>query len=87
MTGVGKGSTGVDVGGGVTPTGQTTKPPTIATHRRLGVETGLGIPEEVDDRIPFAEKMGKLESDLKQHFAESEKLEKELLENLKKIKT
>lgn len=46
----------------------------------------VGIPEEVDDGIPFSEKMQKLEKDLKQHFEESEKLEREILENLKKIK-
>lgn len=46
----------------------------------------VGVPEEVDDGIPFAEKIKKLESELKLHFSESEKLEKEILENLKKIK-
>lgn len=47
----------------------------------------VGMAEEEDDGIPFEEKMKKLETDLKQYFSESEKLEKEILENLKKIKT
>ena len=46
----------------------------------------VGVAEEEDDGIPFAEKMQKLEADLKQYFTESEKLEKEILANLKKIK-
>jgi type I restriction enzyme M protein len=46
----------------------------------------VGVAEEADDGIPFAEKMQKLETDLKQYFAESEKLKKEILENLRKIK-
>lgn len=46
----------------------------------------VGVAEEVDDGIPFAEKMEKLETDLKQYFAESEKLEKEILENLRRVK-
>jgi len=46
----------------------------------------VGVAEEADDGIPFAEKMHKLEADLKQYFDESEKLEKEILENLRKIK-
>lgn len=46
----------------------------------------VGVPEEPDDGIPFVEKMQKLTSDLKQYFQESEKLEKEILENLKRIK-
>jgi len=46
----------------------------------------VGIPEEVDDGIPFKDKMQKLEADLKQYFAEGEKLEKEILENLRKVK-
>ena len=44
------------------------------------------IPEEIDDGIPFVEKVKNLEADLKQYFSDSEKLEKEILENLKKIK-
>lgn len=47
----------------------------------------VGVPEEVDDGIPFAEKMQKLKTDLKQYFRESEKLEKEILQNLKGLKT
>lgn len=46
----------------------------------------VGVPEEIDDGIPFKEKKQKLEADLKQYFAESEKLEKEILENLRKLK-
>lgn len=46
----------------------------------------VGVPEEKDDGIPFTDKMQKLEADLKEYFSESEKLEKEILENLKKIK-
>lgn len=46
----------------------------------------VGVPEEEDDGIPFAEKMQKLEADLKHYFQESVKLEKEILENLNKIK-
>ena len=46
----------------------------------------VGVSEEEDDGIPFAEKMQKLEAELKQYFSESEKLEKEILGNLKKIK-
>lgn len=45
----------------------------------------VGAQEEVDDGIPFAEKMQKLETDLKQYFEEGEKLEKEILENLRKV--
>lgn len=46
----------------------------------------VGVEDEVDDGIPFADKMQKMETDLKKYFHESEKLEKEILENLKKIK-
>jgi type I restriction enzyme M protein len=46
----------------------------------------VGVPEEEDDGIPFAEKMHKLETEIKGYFKESEKLEKEILENLRKIK-
>lgn len=46
----------------------------------------VGVPEEDEDGIPFAEKMQQLDKDLRQYFQESEKLEKEILENLKKIK-
>ena len=46
----------------------------------------VGVPEEIDDGIPFKEKMQKLETDLKQYFVEGEKLEKEILENLRKVK-
>lgn len=46
----------------------------------------VGVAEEVDDGIPFKDKMKKLETGLKQYFQESEKLEKEILENLRKVK-
>ena len=46
----------------------------------------VGVKEEEDDGVPFEEKMRKLESDLKQYFTEGAKLEKEILENLRKIK-
>jgi type I restriction enzyme M protein len=46
----------------------------------------VGVPEEIDDGIPFKDKMQKLETELKQYFSESGRLEKEILENLKKIK-
>ena len=45
----------------------------------------VGIPNEIDDGIPFPEKMQKLEKDIRQYFSESERLEKEILENLKKL--
>lgn len=47
----------------------------------------VGVPDEIDDGIPFSEKMKTLEKDLKQYFTESEKLERVILDNLKKIKT
>lgn len=46
----------------------------------------VGVPEEEDDGIPFEEKMKTLKEDLKKYFSESEKLEREILENLKKMK-
>lgn len=46
----------------------------------------VGVPEEEDDGIPFEGKMNKLETDLKKYFKEGEKLEKEILGNLKKIR-
>ncbi|MBI2066004.1 N-6 DNA methylase [Candidatus Woesebacteria bacterium] len=46
----------------------------------------VGVPEEGDDGIPFAEKIKTLQKDLGKYFAENEKLEKEILENMKKIK-
>lgn len=46
----------------------------------------VGVPDEVDDGIPFAEKMKTLEDELKQYFSESKNLEKEILLNLKKVK-
>lgn len=46
----------------------------------------VGVEDEVDDGIPFKEKIQKLETELKQYFKQSEKLEKEILENLRKVK-
>lgn len=46
----------------------------------------VGVQDEIDDGIPFSEKIQKFETDLKQYFTESESLEKEILENLKRIK-
>jgi len=46
----------------------------------------VGVKEEEDDGVPFGEKMKKLTGELKQYFGESQKLEKEIGENLKKIK-
>lgn len=46
----------------------------------------VGVKPEEDDGIPFEEKMKKLETDLKQYFTEGAKLEKEILENLSKVK-
>ena len=45
----------------------------------------VGVPKEVDDGIPFEEKMARLTKELKEQFDESEKLEKEIKQNLKKI--
>ena len=45
----------------------------------------VGVPEEVDDGIPFEEKMKKLTTELAEQFKESEKLEKEIKQNLKSI--
>lgn len=46
----------------------------------------VGIAEEEDDGVPFEEKMKKIEKELKEYFKEGEKLEGEILKNLKKIK-
>ena len=45
----------------------------------------VGVAEEEDDGIPFEEKMGKLTKELKEQFKESDKLEKEIKQNLKRI--
>ena len=45
----------------------------------------VGIAEEEDDGVPFEEKMKRLTEDLKKYFKENEKLEKEILKNLKNI--
>jgi len=46
----------------------------------------VGITPPPDDGIPFEEKMKKLTSELKQCFEQSQKLEKEIEKNLKKVK-
>lgn len=46
----------------------------------------VGIADEEEDDEPFAQKMERLEKELKGYFFEGEKLEKQILENLKKIK-
>lgn len=46
----------------------------------------VGVPEEEDDGIPFAEKMKALNKELVGYFEESNKMEKEILGNLGKIK-
>jgi len=45
----------------------------------------VGIEDEIDDGIPFEEKMGKLTSDLSDQFKQSKKLEERIKENLKSI--
>ena len=46
----------------------------------------VGIPEEVDDGIPFETKMKQYSEDLNKYFEEGKKLEEEIKNNLKKIK-
>jgi len=46
----------------------------------------VGVPDEIDDGIPFAEKMQTLKKDLKQFFDESDKLQETILDNFKKLK-
>lgn len=46
----------------------------------------VGVPEEIDDGIPFEQKMATLETDLKKYFRESQELEQKILENLKNLK-
>jgi len=46
----------------------------------------VGIPEEVDDGIPFETKMKQYSEDLNKYFKEGKKLEEEIKSNLKKIK-
>jgi type I restriction enzyme M protein len=45
----------------------------------------VGIPEELDDGIPFEKKMRKLEKELKNYFKESKKLEVTILANIKRL--
>ncbi len=52
---------------------------------RLNPGMYVGVAEEEDDGIPFEERMKKLKSELKEYFKKSDKLEKEILNNLKKI--
>ena len=46
----------------------------------------VGIAEEIDDGIPFKDKMEKLKGELEQYFSESRKLEKEIENNFKNLK-
>ncbi len=46
----------------------------------------VGIPEEEDDGVPFKEKIEKLNKQLLEYFGKSKELEKEITENLKKLK-
>ena len=45
----------------------------------------VGVKEEENDGVPFEEKMEKLTGELKRYFKESQKLEKEIGNNLKEI--
>jgi len=45
----------------------------------------VGVAEEVDDGVPFEEKVKKLSGELKEYFEEGKNLEKKILENLKII--
>ena len=42
----------------------------------------VGVEDEIDDGIPFKDKMDSLTSTLKEQFEESKKLEKDIKENL-----
>ena len=46
----------------------------------------VGLANEVDDGVPFEEKMQKLSAELKDAFKKGDELETQILENLKKIK-
>lgn len=46
----------------------------------------VGVAEEDDDGVPFEEKIGKLKAELGKSFKESGKLEKEITNNLKRLK-
>ncbi|MDP2668480.1 MAG: class I SAM-dependent DNA methyltransferase [bacterium] len=46
----------------------------------------VGVADEVDDGVPFDEKMKKLEGELKQYFKYGEKIQENILENIKKLK-
>jgi type I restriction enzyme M protein len=45
----------------------------------------VGVAPEEDDGVPFGEKMKNLTGELRQYFKESQKLEKEIEDNLKKL--
>lgn len=45
----------------------------------------VGVADEIDDGVPFEEKKKKLETDLQQYFAEGEKLQQKILQNLKEL--
>jgi len=52
--------------------------------RRLiicGLHVHVGIADEVDDGVPFGEKMSKLSSELKEYFKESKTLEEKIEKN------
>src|SRR3989339_1639376 len=46
----------------------------------------VGVADEIDDGIPFKDKMKKLTGELEQYFYESRKLEKQIEDNLKNLK-
>ena len=45
----------------------------------------VGVPDEVDDGVPFGEKMEKLSGELEGYFKEGDGLERKILENLRNI--
>lgn len=45
----------------------------------------VGMPDEIDDGVPFAEKMKKLSGELKIAFKKGDELEQQIINNLKKL--
>jgi len=45
----------------------------------------VGLADEIDDGVPFEEKMVKLSGELKRYFSENKELEEKIISNLKKI--
>ncbi len=45
----------------------------------------VGVAEEIDDGVPFEEKMNKLKSELEEYFRQGRELEEKIKKNLKKI--